>query len=179
MGVAKKMSKQTGSGVNSSVASNQKVKNASKKLIQRVDSEVREAFTLFDKDGDGKITRKEIEELIKTLEGDTSCPHVQDLQNASDALGSVEINQFLKLWQRFKQAANKNDDPEDEIKKSFQQFDINGDGYITKDEITEVIKSMDFVGNVEKEVDRCLADMDVDGNGSVSYAEFMVKWKFT
>ena len=38
---------------------------------------------------------------------------------------------------------------------------------------------MDFVGNVEKEVDRCLADMDVDGNGSVSYAEFMVKWKFT
>ena len=43
------MSTQLGSGVNSSVASNQKVKNASKKLIQRVDSEVREAFTLFDK----------------------------------------------------------------------------------------------------------------------------------
>ena len=43
----------------------------------------------------------------------------------------------------------------------------------------QVIKAMDFVGNVEKEVDRCLADMDVDGNGSVSYAEFMVKWKFT
>ena len=64
--------------------------------------------------------------------------HFQDLLNASDALGSVEINQFLKLWQKFKQAANKNDDPEDEIKKSFQQFDINGDGYITKDEITEV-----------------------------------------
>ena len=60
--------------------------------------------------------------------------------NASDVLGSVEINQFLNLWQKFKQAANKNDDPEDEIKKSFQQFDINGDGYITKDEITEVLK---------------------------------------
>ena len=47
--VTNKMSTQSGSGVNSSVASNQKVKNASKKLIQRVDSEVREAFTLFDK----------------------------------------------------------------------------------------------------------------------------------
>ena len=44
----------------------------------------------------------------------------------------------MKLWQNFKQAANQNDDPEEEIKKSFQQFDINGDGYITKDEITEV-----------------------------------------
>merc|ERR1712008_212960 len=148
-------------------------------MTDKADLGVIEAFKLFDKDGDGKITRKEIEELIQTLDGDTSCPHVQDLLNASDVLGSVEINQFLNLWQKFKQAANKNDDPEDEIKKSFQQFDINGDGYITKDEITEVIKAIDFVGNVEKEVDRCLADMDVDGNGSVSYAEFMVKWKFT
>ena len=38
---------------------------------------------------------------------------------------------------------------------------------------------MDFVVDVEKEVNRCLEDMDVDGNGSVSYAEFMVKWKVT
>ena len=45
--------------------------------------------------------------------------------------------------------------------------------------LNKVIKEMDFVGDVEKEVNRCLADMDVDGNGSVSYAEFMVKWKMT
>ena len=32
-----------------SSSSDQKMKNASKKLIQKVDSEVREAFTLFDK----------------------------------------------------------------------------------------------------------------------------------
>ena len=43
----------------------------------------------------------------------------------------------------------------------------------------KVIKSLDFVGNVEAEVNKCLQDMDVDGNGSVSYAEFMVKWKMT
>ena len=35
--------------MNSSVGSNQKLKIANKKLVQRVDSEVREAFTLFDK----------------------------------------------------------------------------------------------------------------------------------
>ena len=31
----------------------------------------------FFQDKDGKITRKEIEELVKTLGGDTDCPHVQ------------------------------------------------------------------------------------------------------
>ena len=33
-------------------------------------------FTFF-QDKDGKITRKEIEELVKNLGGDTDCPHVQ------------------------------------------------------------------------------------------------------
>merc|ERR1712156_459739 len=146
MGSINKMS--TGS------ASKLRFQNASKKLVKRVDSEVREAFNLFDKDGDGKITRVEIEELVQNLGGDTSCPHLQELLNASDVLGSVEVGQFMNLWQKFKHAAN-------------------------KDEITQVIKEMDFVGDVEKEVNRCLADMDVDGNGSVSYAEFMVKWKMT
>ena len=47
--VTNKVSAQSGSNMNSSVASNQTLKNASKKLVQRVDSEVREAFTLFDK----------------------------------------------------------------------------------------------------------------------------------
>ena len=45
--------------------------------------------------------------------------------------------------------------------------------------LNQVIKEMEFVEDVEKEVNRCLEDMDVDGNGSVSYAEFMLKWKFT
>ena len=45
----------------------------------------------------------------------------------------------MKLWQKFKQSANKYDDSEDDIKKSFEEFDINGDGFITKDEITQVV----------------------------------------
>merc|ERR1712083_6027 len=174
--VAKKMSTEAGSSGDSSTST---LNDANKKLLTKIDAEVLEAFKLFDKDGDGKITRHEIEELVRVLEGDTNCPHVQDLLNASDVLGSVEMSQFMKLWQKFKQSANKNDDSEDDIKKSFEEFDINGDGFITKDEITQVIKSLDFVGNVEAEVNKCLQDMDVDGNGSVSYAEFMVKWKMT
>ena len=62
----------------------------------------------------------------------------QELLNASDVLGSVEIGQFMNLWQKFKQVASKDDESEDEIKKSFEQFDLNGDGFITKDEITQV-----------------------------------------
>ena len=38
---------------------------------------------------------------------------------------------------------------------------------------------MGFVSNKEDEAAKCLKDMDLDGDGRVSYAEFMVKWKIT
>ena len=38
---------------------------------------------------------------------------------------------------------------------------------------------MGFVSNKDEEVSKCLKDMDLDGDGRVSYAEFMVKWKIT
>ena len=34
-------------------------------------------FSLSLQDNDGKITRKEIEELLKNLGGEIDCPHVQ------------------------------------------------------------------------------------------------------
>ena len=48
-----------------SSSSDQKMKNASKKLIQKVDSEVREAFTLFDKVNDNQIFYLYIIKLLR------------------------------------------------------------------------------------------------------------------
>ena len=52
------------------------VKN-SRKLSTRMDSEVVDAFKLFDRDNDGRVTRDEIVDLIESLDGDSACPHVQ------------------------------------------------------------------------------------------------------
>ncbi len=50
---------------------------SSRKMSLRMDREVREAFGLFDRDGDGKVTKQEIAHLIQSLEGDPNCTHVQ------------------------------------------------------------------------------------------------------
>ena len=50
---------------------------SSRKLSARMDSEVVDAFKLFDRDQDGRVTREEIVDLIESLEGDSNCPHVQ------------------------------------------------------------------------------------------------------
>ena len=54
---------------------------------------------------------------------------------------------------------------------------MDGDGFITKQEMMDSITRMGFVNNVEEEAVKCIADMDIDGDGKVSYAEFVVKWR--
>jgi len=145
-----------------------------------MDSEVVDAFKLFDKDRNGKVTRTEIEELVKKLGGEKDCPHIQELLKASDAWGSVDLSRFMQLWQKFKQSVtDEEDDTEEDIKKAFKDYDVDGDGYISQDEMMRVITKMGFVSNKEDEAAKCLKDMDLDGDGRVSYAEFMVKWKIT
>ena len=41
----------------------------------------------------------------------------------------------------------------------------------------QAFKDLEFVGDKEKEALKCLQDIDVDGDGKVSYAEFMIRWK--
>lgn len=43
----------------------------------------------------------------------------------------------------------------------------------------QAITKMGFVSNTEEEAAKCLQEMDLDGDGKVSFAEFMVKWKIT
>ena len=49
----------------------------------------------------------------------------------------------------------------------------------TKGLFLQAITKMGFVSNTEEEAGKCLKEMDLDGDGKVSYAEFMVKWKIT
>jgi Ca2+-binding EF-hand superfamily protein len=48
----------------------------------------------------------------------------------------------MELWKCFKARVDENDESEEEIKNAFQNYDIDGDGYITKDEMVTVIKSL-------------------------------------
>jgi len=79
----------------------------------------------------------------------------------------------MKLWIEFKASVGEDgEDTEDDIKQAFKDYDTNGDGYITKEEMMQVIDKMGFVANKDEEVMKCLRDLDLDGDGRVSYAEF-------
>jgi len=137
-----------------------------------------EAFKLFDKDGNGQVSLQEISDLIKTLGADPDSPHGKELVRAATASGKgfVDLDSFKNMWDQLK--VNMDDEgTENEIAEAFKEYDLNGDGWITREEIMQVITNMGYVTDKEKEATECLKDMDLDGDGKVSFAEFMVKWK--
>lgn len=53
----------------------------------------------------------------------------------------------------------------------FKKFDLNGDGQISATELADCLKAL---GNVsEEEVKNMMAEIDTDGDGYISYEEYI------
>jgi len=136
-------------------------------------------FNLFDADKDKRIKAEEILGLIEALGGQVDCSHVKELvracQNSED--NSLGLEEFLEQWTLFKQKLDDEDEDEEEIKEAFKMYDQDGDGYITRDEMFAALTQMGFVRNCEEEARKCMDEMDLDRDGKVSYAEFVLRWR--
>merc|ERR1712071_542656 len=128
------------------------------------DAELREAFKLFDIDGDGVITIDERKSLISKVGGDMSEADAAALIHAADKDGNmgIDFSEFAKLWEAL------HGEGEAEIRKEFTKLDTDSSGFITKDEMIAVISDCDhFTGDVD-EAKKCVAELDVDQDGRVS-----------
>ena len=56
----------------------------------------------------------------------------------------------------------------------FQQLDANGDGKLSKTEILVGYEEAFGVPINEEEVDKMFREIDIDGNGTIDYTEFVM-----
>lgn len=80
--------------------------------------------------------------------------------------GTIEFDEFLQMM-----AKNMSRDPERELHEVFAVFDQNNDGYISQDELFDVLTKLGEVVTKE-EVAEMIAEADMDGDGKVNYKEF-------
>jgi len=145
--------------------------------VEVTQEELKEAFKLFDMDGDGQITIQELRQLIRKVGGNMTEAEAKALINEADKDGNqgVDYSEFTKLWS----AIRGEGEEEKEIRAEFRKLDIDSSGYITKDEMLEVIVHCEhFTGDKMDEAKKCVAELDVDRDGRVSYPEFLLVWKY-
>ncbi|KAL0844705.1 hypothetical protein Bca101_017951 [Brassica carinata] len=145
-------------------------------------SEFKEAFSLFDKDGDGTrsmwfliscvgcITTKELGTVMRSLGQNPTEAELQDMINEVDAdgNGTIDFPEFLNLMAR----KMKDTDSEEELKEAFRVFDKDQNGFISAAELRHVMTNL---GEklTDEEVDEMIKEADVDGDGQINYEEFV------
>ncbi|KAH6973101.1 calmodulin-like protein [Ilyonectria sp. MPI-CAGE-AT-0026] len=133
-------------------------------------AEFRQAFSLFDSNGDGQVTAKDIGTVMRSLGQNLSDAELQDMVNEIDVdkNGTIDFSEFLAIMSKKR---NINDIQED-LLDAFKVFDKDGSGTISRDEIRQVMLSL---GErlTEEEINEMLKVADKDGNGTIDYNEFV------
>merc|ERR1712010_71401 len=139
-------------------------------LTEEQIAEFKEAFSLFDKDGDGTITTKELGTVMGSLGQNPTEAELQDMINEVDADGSgtIDFPEFLNLMAR----KMKDTDSEEEIVEAFKVFDEDGNGFISAAELRHVMTNL---GEklTDEEADEMIREADVDGDGQINYEELV------
>jgi len=133
-------------------------------------SEFKEAFQMFDKDGDGQIDSKELGTVMRSLGQNPSESELQDMigEVDADSNGAIDFPEFLIMMGR----KMKDTDSEEEIREAFKVFDRDNNGVISSAELRHVMTS---IGEklTDEEVDEMIREADEDGDGHIDYHEFV------
>ena len=162
-------------------------------------TEFKEAFTVFDENGDGVITTKELGNVMKTLGQNPTEAELQHMVREVDVdgNGTIDFSEFLTMMAR----KMKDTDTEEEIIEAFKVFDKDGNGFISSAELRWAWQiNIDFLtiarqewknadeiylhlcrhvmtnlGDklTDEEVDEMIREADTDGDGQVNYEEFV------
>ncbi|KAK3611465.1 hypothetical protein CHS0354_032746 [Potamilus streckersoni] len=127
------------------------------------------AFSLFDKDGDGTITTKELGSIFRSLGQNPSEEDLMKMVNDVDLDGNgyIDFDEFLGMMILLMKERDSNV----EVHETFQIFDKNSDGFINHDELKSVMLRL---GEklTDEEVTEMILEADKDGDGQISYEEF-------
>merc|ERR1719336_2091197 len=123
-------------------------------------------FKEFDKDGDSFIDKTELKELLKRWKVKVNDEEADDIMNEIDKNkdGKIDFEEFYHYMEAMS-------NPRHDLRQTFKLFDKDGDGYISKKELTE---TLELLGKKmgQPRINSILQEADQDGDGKISFDEF-------
>jgi len=136
--------------------------------------EFREAFKLFDKDGDGEITVDEIHQVFTSLGFKSfSKKDILRMVKAQDVNSNetIDLDEFILLLRSKRTGKYKRMSFDDELKLAFKVFDVNGDGSISASELAGIMRALGENLD-EKDIDFMIKSIDINSDGEIDFLEF-------
>lgn len=134
---------------------------------------IKEGFQLMDIGNKGKIDVNELRVGLQKLGHQIAECDVQILMDVGDVDkdGFLDYGEFVAISVHLRKMAN-----EEHLKKAFEFFDKNQNGYIEIDELREALAD-EIETNSEEVINAIMQDVDTDKDGRISYDEFSTMMK--
>ena len=135
-------------------------------------------FIGLDRDGNGEISVQELETLLRSMRIKLRLSETEIRKslkiidtNGDGTIDLVELNNIIEQYDTdgviYKALAQRC-----EIRREFQKYDSDNSGYITKDELVQVVKDRTGKLMSEKHLEGMLKECDDNDDDQIDYEEF-------
>ncbi|XP_047327340.1 probable calcium-binding protein CML13 [Impatiens glandulifera] len=133
-------------------------------------SSMKEAFTLFDTDGDGKIASSELGILMRSLGGNPTQAQLKQIVTEEKLSSPFDFPRFLELMSKHLKP-----EPFDRmLRDAFKVLDKEGTGFVVVSDLRHILTSIG-----EKldpaEFDEWIREVNVGSDGKIRYEEFIAR----
>ncbi|KJH43384.1 EF hand [Dictyocaulus viviparus] len=138
------------------------------------DNQISETFDLLDVDKDGRLSRNEIAALFRTIKVEPTRMELDFIFKEMDAddTGKIGKEEFIRYMRcpPIRRTTLK------ELENQFRIFDSDGDGWLTEEEMTLILRETSDLNDTEV-IHRMFSSTDTDGDGLINFAEFVKMMK--
>lgn len=157
-------------------------------IAAQIVKELTAIFKVFDKDGDGKISKSELGVVLRSLGDDMSDDELDEVivKVDGDGDGLIDLQEFIRFHTR--KTASENDEiartasksrdgarsSEEEfaLRAAFDVFDVDKNGFISAEELQRVMWSLGDKKTSLAECRHMINCVDKDGDHMVDFNEF-------
>ncbi|XP_068650481.1 probable calcium-binding protein CML13 [Aristolochia californica] len=141
-----------------------------KELTDDQVASMKEAFTLFDTDGDGRIAASELGILMRSLGGNPTQAQLKQIVAQENLTAPFDFPRFVELMKKHMKP-----EPFDrQLRDAFKVLDKDSSGYVSVDFLRHVMTSIG-----EKldpaEFDEWIREIDVGSDGRIRYEDFIAR----
>ena len=151
---------------------------------------MKKEFVALDIDGDGDISIKELESLLRSIKRKLRMTEkdITKLVNDTDRNGDgqVSVEEFLRMIEieNVKDRSLKRDIIHKAmihraaIRKQFEKYDKDGSGTINRHEFRNIVQHRYIATITEEQLDELMKKADKDGSGLIDYEEFLSAFSY-
>ncbi|KAM5572753.1 putative calcium-binding protein CML13 [Rosa sericea] len=131
---------------------------------------MKEAFTLFDTDNDGKIAPSELGILMRSLGGNPTQAQLKSIVAEEKLTAPFDFKRFLELMGKHMKP-----EPFDrQLRDAFKVLDKDATGFVSVSELRHILTS---IGEKlePSEFDEWIREVDVGKDGKIKYEDFIAR----